>query len=472
MTIVTKNEVRKHNILYNPNMVKTMTIMALPLFLSNLLKSFHDIVDSFFLARMDVVPETIASSLAAINIHWPIYNMFNAFGIGLSIAAVGIISQYVGAKQEREAKVYSGKLITFAFTLGIIVTALLFFSAPLISYLMGAKGQTDEFFVRYLRYRSLEFPFYYVFAVYQSIRQARGDTVSPVILSVVSILWNILFTWLFISVMNMGIDGAGISTLSGQILIFPFVLWGLFKSKKHPNVELKDLGYDKNILKEISRFAFPSAISQMLSSLGFAVIQAMILSYGDVVSSGFSTGNRISSLLLNPAMAIGSVQAAFVGQNIGNNNPNRALKSYKISRNMSFIFMMVGISIAIPFAPQLIEAIVGNKNPEINKVALEYSFWILSTQPLMALFTNYMSLFNGSGNNKFSLLMSFVRLWGLRVPLVLFFMYGTTIGYPGIWYSMVISNVLILILGYYLFRKVDFQKKVKTIDSKPIKTTI
>jgi len=469
---VNKNELRKHNILNNPNIIKTMIIMALPLFLSNLLKSFHDIVDSFYLARMDVSPETIASSLAAINIHWPIYNMFNAFGIGLSIAAVGIISQYVGAKQEKEAQIYSAKLITFAFSLGIIITALLFFSAPVISYLMGAKGQTSDFFITYLRYRSFEFPFYYVFAVYQSIRQARGDTMSPVILSASSILWNILFTWLLISVMKLGIHGAGISTLSAQLVIFPFVLVGLFKSKKHPNVDVKDLGYDKTILKEISRFALPSAISQLLSSLGFAVIQAMILSYGDVVSSGFSTGNRISGLLLNPAMAIGSVLAAFVGQNIGNNNPERALKSYKISRNMSFIFMVIGTAIALPLAPQLIVGIVGTKNPDINRVALEYSFWILTTQPLMALYTNYMSLYNGSGNNKFSLLISIIRLWGLRVPLVLFFMYGTSIGYQGIWYAMAISNVLILGLGHYLFRKVDFQKKVKTIDPKPTTATI
>ena len=90
----------------------------------------------------------------------------------------------------------------------------------------------------------------------------------------------------------------------------------------------------------------------------------------------------------------------------------------------------------------------------------------------MALYTNYMSLYNGSGNNKFSLLISIIRLWGLRVPLVLFFMYGTSIGYQGIWYAMAISNVLILGLGHYLFKKVDFQKKVKTIDAKPTTATI
>ena len=61
--------------------------------------------------------------------------------------------------KKKEAQIYSAKLVTFAFSLGIIITALLFFSAPVISYLMGAKGQTSDFFITYLRYRSFEFPF-------------------------------------------------------------------------------------------------------------------------------------------------------------------------------------------------------------------------------------------------------------------------------------------------------------------------
>ncbi len=48
-------------------------------------------MDSFFIARMDTSVEIMQSSLAAINIHWSIYNLFNAFGIGLAVAAVGIV---------------------------------------------------------------------------------------------------------------------------------------------------------------------------------------------------------------------------------------------------------------------------------------------------------------------------------------------------------------------------------------------
>jgi putative MATE family efflux protein len=451
---------RKELILQNKNIVKGIMVMAWPLFIANLLKSLHDIVDSFFLARMDGTEDAIASTLAAINIHWPIYNIFNALGIGLGIAGVGIISQYLGSGKESTAKVYAAKLLTFSVILGIIVNALLFFGAPLIAQMMGAEGLTFEYAVTYFRYRSLEFTFVYVFLAYQAIRQASGDTASPVRLSIISIFVNMFLTWLFISEFKMGIAGAGLSTLISQAIIVPFAVHDLFFSKEHPRIEAKDLGFDSHILKEISKFAMPSATAQAFSSLGFAVIQAMILSYGDVVSSGFSTGNRISSLLLNPVMAIGSVVTAYIGQNIGANNPERAKKSYEVARNLSVSIMVIGVLIIIPFAKPIAEFIVGPKNGSIVAVTVEYSIWILGTQPLMAIFQTHLSAFNGSGNNKYALLMTFTRLWILRVPLVLFFKYATDVGYAGIWYAMVISNLIILFMGSYLYHKVKFQRKV------------
>lgn len=455
----TKNS-RKHLILEDKNIIKGLVIMALPLFASNLLKSLHDIVDSFFLARMDGSEEMIASTLAAINIHWPIYNIFNALGVGLGIAGVGIISQYLGSGKEKTAKIYAAKLLTFSFVLGLIVNALLFFGAPLIAQVMGATGSTADYAITYFRYRSMEFTFVYIFLAYQAIRQASGDTLSPVILSVVSILVNIFLTWLFISEFNMGITGAGLSTLIAQALIVPFAVYNLFFTKKHPRIEARDLGYDGLIIKEISKFALPSAAAQAFSSLGFAVIQAMILSYGEVVSSGFSTGNRISSLLLNPVMAIGSVVTAYIGQNIGANNAARAKKSYEVARNLSVIIMVIGVLIIIPFAKPIAEFIVGTHNPSIVAVTVEYSIWILGTQPLMAIFQTHLSAFNGSGNNKYAFIMTFTRLWILRVPLVLIFKYLTDVGYAGIWYAMVMSNLIVLFVGSYLYKKVKFQRKV------------
>ena len=129
--------------------------------------------------------------------------------------------------------------------------------------------------------------------------------------------------------------------------------------------------------------------------------------------------------------------------------------------------MIVGVLIILPFAKPIAEFIVGSRNQSIVAITVEYSIWILGTQPLMSLFQTYLSAFNGSGNNKYAFIMTFIRLWFIRVPLVLFFKHMTNVGYPGIWYSMVISNFIILFLGAYLFKQIKFERKVKIDEIRP-----
>ena len=87
---------------------------------------------------------------------------------------------------------------------------------------------------------------------------------------------------------------------------------------------------------------------------------------------------------------------------------------------------------------------------------MEYMFWVLLTQPLMSLFQNYLGVFNGSGKTVYAFWMSTCRLWAVRLPLILCFRHFTGVGPSGVWYAMVISNFIILILGALLFRRVDF----------------
>ena len=93
-----KKENRTEMILNGRPIIKGIIILSLPIFLNNILKAFHDMVDMFFLARMQTTTEQINSALAAINIQFPVYNFFLAIGSGLAIATVALVSQYLGAK--------------------------------------------------------------------------------------------------------------------------------------------------------------------------------------------------------------------------------------------------------------------------------------------------------------------------------------------------------------------------------------
>lgn len=441
-------------LLYEPNLYKAFLILALPVMGANLLKSFHDLVDTYFIGQM----ENSVSAQAAISIAWPLINILTALSIGLTVAGTAIISQLLGAGRKEDGRRYAAILLSFSVLLGIFINLLLFLIAPPVMRLMGAEGEVLDCAVIYLRIRAFEMIFVFIFSSFQAIRQSQGDTVTPVILSMAAVGTNIVLTAVFIRICRMGIAGAALATVIGQIVITPICLKILFSKKELLPIERKDFNFERESACKLVKIALPSAASQALSSLGFLVLQAFILDFGAEVAASFSIGNKISNLLLIPVSALGSVLAAYVGQNIGAGNKERARKSYQVSRNLGIGVAVTGILIIYPFREFLLGLLTNDATT--LSYAMEYIFWVLLTQPFMSVFQNYIGVFNGSGNTKFSFAIVTARLWIVRLPLIMAFKNFTDLGRSGIWYAMCISNVIILIIGHALFKHVNFENKV------------
>lgn len=442
-------------LLKEPNLYRAFMILALPVMASNLLKSVHDLVDTYFIGQL----ENSVSAQAGIAVTWPLLNIFIALSSGLAVAGVAVISQQLGAGREEEARRYTALLLVLSAAVGVGITVVLACISPWVLRLMGAEGGVYREGLTYLSVRAFEMPFLFIFSAYQAVRQAKGDTTTPVILSITAIVINIVLTAVFIKVFGLGVFGAAIATLIGQAAITPVCLILMFKKTETLRVEKQYLRINKADMKNLIKVAMPSAASQALSSLGFLILQAAILSYGEVVSAAFSLGNKVSNLLLIPIMALGSVLAAFVGQNVGARNKERALASYKVSRNIALLLSIAGSLLLYPFREGALGLLTNS--PETLSVAVEYVFWVLLTQPLMSLFQNYMGVFNGSGHTGFSFRIATARLWLIRLPLILIFKSFTDMGRSGIWYAMVISNLVIILYGARLFRKIDFEPITK-----------
>lgn len=437
-------------LLREPNLYKAFLLLTLPVFGANFMKAFNELVDTFFIGQ---IAESVAAQ-AGISLSWPLLNIFAALQVGFGVAGVAVISQLLGMDRREAAREHAGVLFCLSVALGLVLNLFLWLVAPAVMALTGAEGAVLANCVVYLRVRSFELVFTFIFAAFQAIRQAQGDTVTPVILSVSAVVLNIVLTGYCVRVLDMGTFGAALATVVGNVAVAPVCLWLLFSKRQGLHLTWRELRVRPEVLGTLSRVATPAAISQALSSLGFLVLQAVILSYGDHVTAAFSIGNKISNILLMPVLALGSVLAAYVGQNIGAGNPARARKAYVASRNIGLLLAVVGSLILLPLREGAVNLL---SNDAMTRVAAnEYMFWVLMTQPLMSLFQNYLGVFNGSGNTKFAFLMATCRLWVVRLPMIMLFKNFTQVGATGIWYAMVLSNIIILIFGALLFRRVDF----------------
>lgn len=455
-------------ILKEKNLFKTIFKLALPIMLCNIIKSLHDMVDMFFIGQMDVSDivngdAILSAQRSAISFTAPVFMIFQALAMGFMIAGVAIMSQYIGAQKEDKAKKVSGQLLVLCIVLGIVFNALLYFLAPVIMEIMNATpGSYDhQYSVLYLRIRSFEMVGLFIFYAYQASRQARGDTVSPVIVNTISIVINIILTGLFVLGLKMDITGAAIATVIGNLIIVPICIVHLFRKKDNMNVEIKDMKLEWHYTKKIFRVGIPAALSQVFTSLAFVIVNSIIYNFDSVIKNGISVGGKIHSILLFPAMAFSSVLATLIGQNIGAQNTERAKKCFTTTMFITLSTMTVG-SVLMVFIREPMARVFLKDDVESIKVCSEYLVFLLLGLPAFGAFQVFTGLFQGSGRTELSLLSSGLRLWGLRIPFTYLLLYVGGLEEASIWYAMVLSNTAICMVCIFLYRFIDYKPKISS----------
>jgi putative MATE family efflux protein len=261
----------------------------------------------------------------------------------------------------------------------------------------------------------------------------------------------------------MDLKGAAYATVIANMILVPICIIHMCKSKEL-KLTKESLIPDKRQIMQIFRLAWPSAISQAFTSLGFAILNSVIADYDASILSAIAIGNRINSMLLFPAMGVGSVLATFVGQNIGAGNIKRAKKSVNMAMLLSLIIGVVGGFGLLPFRPQL-ASIFLDVQVDID-LCVKYLFYLLVGLPLMSIFQCFNGCFQGAGRTNFSLALSTARLWVMRVPVVLLMLYVFGVGVQALWLCMVIGNFGAAILGIILYQYVDFLPRVSKMKKK------
>jgi putative MATE family efflux protein len=454
---MTKEAKKRHLILHDPNIFKGLIILSIPLMINNLIKTIHDVIDMYFVAD---IPNYGIESVNAISLTFPVVFTFISLGIGLSAAGTALISQFVGSNQMDDARKYASNLVMISLITGAVLNVLSFFSAELIMKTMGLTGYELTESVKYLKIRSFELPVVFMFFAFTSVRQSTGDTVTPVIYGVVTMIVNIILTPLLITYFKLGVSGAAYATLIANLVIMPFGLLQLFKSKTGITISKEYLVLDKVISEKIIKTAIPAAFGQAFTAIGFGIMNGVLVGYGKQTVAAFSVGNRISSLILHPVMAIGGVLSAYLGQNIGNQNPERARQTFKKAMILSVGLMTIGALIFLPFR-EWASSIFIKEDAVALALAKDYMFFLLLGLPLMGAFQNYLGTFNGTGNTKYTFILTVTRLWLLRIPVVLLFKNFTDLGSSGVWYAMLLSNIIILFIGMIMYKKIDYKPKIK-----------
>lgn len=446
---------QRKDLILNGDLYRVIITLALPIMVSNLIQTLYSIVDGIWVSKLGTV------QFAAISFVWPVNFLFISIGIGLSVAGTSLLSQFIGASKYKEACKYASQLVVISFLCAVCFSIIGVIFTPIIVKLMGATGDLAMYSEIFLRITFLDMPFTFLFLSFNSIMNSQGNTLMTTVLSATSVVLNCILDPIFIFNFNMGVGGAAFATLIAKAVLSIAGMYLLMKSDTLVKPSFRKFKFNKDIINNIVKVAIPSAVGQSGAALGFIILNGFIASYGTATIAAFGMVNRITSLIMQPAMGVGASLTAVVGQNIGSEQIDRVKEAFVKAMKLTITFSIVGCIILVWQEKSVISFFMQSKEEgDVFNQGIVYLRMISFSMPLMGMFSVYQGLFQGSGHTEYSMRMEIGRLWFVRLPMILIFKYLTEVGSVGIWFSMSFSNLIVCIYGYMVFRQGCWQKRV------------
>jgi putative MATE family efflux protein len=444
------------------DILRTAMTLAWPVMLSNAFQTVYNLTDAFWLGKMG--PEAVAAP----SIAWPIMFLLISLSGGFGIAGLALVSQYTGAGEPEKATKASGQLLTILLTASSIVAIVGFFLAEHILRLLNVPEGVLSGTTSYLKITFLGLPFMFSHFGFQALLRGYGDTRTPMILSVSSALLDtildpfFIFGWLGLPA--MGVSGAALTTVITRGISGVIGMYLLFSGKVGIKLKLAHLKPDFHFMKRIVSIGLPSSIGQSGTALGFTLLTSLIsiedkvLGGTGLLLSAYGIGNRISSLV--QIVIIGGVSdiSTMVGQNIGANQPDRVKE---IVKKLFITFIAISIIesiliylLRIPIYRFFID------NESVISLGSTYITFFIPFIPFFTIFRLCTSVFQAAGKTRISMVLSLIRLWGMRILLSYLFYFVFKMGVNGIWMGLALGNFGAAILSIVLLIKTNWQQKI------------
>lgn len=441
------------DLLLNGSIVKAILTLAIPVVINSFLQTMYNLTDTYWLGKLGT------EELAAINLVTPVQNIIINFGSGITVAGSVLISQYLGAKKDEDARSMANQIFTCALIFSVVCASLCAAATPGIVTWLGAEGLTWQCGKTYLQLVILDMPFLYTVNMYTAINQAQGDTVRPMLLNLAGITLNLILDPVLMIVCGMGVAGAALATVTAKAFpaVIAFVL--LQNRSKDVYLDLRRLKFEKEKLKNILVIGLPTAVGGSTMQFGFLLMSRNVLKYGTEAMAAYGIGNKINSLITLPTNSVGSAVATIVGQNVGAKQFERAEKGYKVSMLGSIVFLLVGglILSRMPISTAIVR--IFSDDAEVIGMAADFlsimAFWCFAN----GVYNSSIGLFQGSGHTEVTMIIDAARLWVFRFATLYIGEVWLHLGVRSVWYSVVVSNGLSAALLFIIYKTGYWKRK-------------
>lgn len=427
---------------------KLLISMALPMIISMLVQALYNIVDSIFVSRI------CEDALTAVSLAFPVQNLMIAISSGTGVGVNALLSRSLGAKNQEAADkaAKNGIFLAICSYLVFLILGLtacnLFFRTQTDSATIIAYGDT------YLSICMICSFGMFIQMMFERLLQATGRTIYTMFTQGTGAIINIILDPILIFGMfglpKMGIAGAAVATVAGQIIASVMAVF--FNFKFNTDVSLKGrFRPSGHIIGQIYSVGIPSILMMSISSVMVYGMNRILIAFTSTATAVFGVYFKLQSFIFMPIFGMNNGMVPIIAYNYGACKPDRIKKTIALAMVYAECIMLIGL-LVFKLKPDLLLSFF-NASPEmlaIGEPALRTISWSFLVAGICIISS---STFQALGNGLYSLAISFGRQLVVLLPAA--YLLSLTGNIHAVWWSFPIAEVASLALSLTFMYKIN-----------------
>lgn len=426
--------------------------LAIPATIENILQTLVGFIDTMMISRIGLLAVT------AVGVANTILNVYVAVFIALGVGASALIAQYLGANKAKESQKITNQSVVLALVVGLIFSIVsLLFGKPLLAT-MGASDEVLVYSTQFFYIVGGTSVFISLMTVLGSILRATGDTKTPMKVTAIVNIGNIVLDYILIfglgPIPALGVIGTAIGTAVSR-LIGTILLLNKVQKSTSP-IDFSTL-FKKSNYKFLINLTIPATLERLVMRLGQVLYFGLIVSIGAKTFAAHSIAGNIESFTYMPAYGLATASATLVGNSIGAKDLSKA-SHYAYSAAKYGVISMSILGVILFFGSPLFATLFTNDSEAINQIVTALRIDSFA-QPVLAISLITTGSLQGMGDTKSPLYSTAFGMWVIRVVGVIVLSKIFNLGIAGVWLSIAIDLSL-----RSLFLVYRFKKNIKTLD--------
>ncbi len=450
------DSVRQENKMGVMPIPKLLISMSLPMIMSMLVQALYNVVDSMFVAQLN------ENALTAVSLAFPIQNLMIAVAAGTGVGINALLSKSLGEKKFETANTIAKNGILLGILSSLVFAILGLLGSRLFFEIQTKDAQIIEYGTQYMSVITIVSFGIFLQITFERLLQSTGKTIFNMITQGMGAIINIIldpiliFGWFGLPA--MGVTGAAVATVIGQIFAALLGLFFNYKFNKEIHVSFKGFKPCKETIGNIYKIGVPSIIMQSIGSLTTFGINNILLMFSSTAATVFGVYFKLQSFVFMPVFGLTNGMIPIVAYNYGAQNKKRIYQTIKLSAIIAVGIMLVGLTIFQLF-PQTLLGLF-----EASDHMLEIGVPALRTISLSFVFAGFgivsSCVFQALGNGVYSMFISLTRQIVVILPVA--FIFAKLFGLNMVWFAYPIAEVVSVFMCIFMLRRI-LKTKVKPL---------